>query len=650
MPIKVCLKPTFESVRWLIVAALLAAGMQAVIAARAYSINVDGLTFIAIAEQLEQDPVATIRKHDQHPGYPAMILCAERTLEAFGRPRDPWTWTVATRMPAAICGVLSVIAMWLFTRRMFGVQVANIAALSFAALPLFRMNASDALSDTPHLLFYLLAAWCAVEGFATGRAAWWLGCGLLGGIAFWFRPEGLEPPLIVGMLIVCQCLLRKVSLVYGARGLTAVTCGMLAIVVPYIVLAGKFTSKQLPFAKKDSAPLFVVTETAAELRQMAKAELATPAPAPEAIADALSAEEGPTAVEAVAPSDNQVVDQAIVEHTPSPAADAGGEPSAESNSAEDQTAPSPAATAQIANDAHDQTSKPAEAPSASVSTPPVVAAAAPPPSVKPVVTWRVCFRLAGKAFFTFIKNMVWGLRFALVPMYLLGNWEMIRRGVPWWSIAMPAGMGCLHIAVLFGVYFLSGYIDQRHVMPVVAMTTPFAALGILYVAELIRRYVPQRFEQNYALAVVVLLCCGTIAPRAFTPMNSELQPVFFATSWIRAISNTDYVGFYAETPSVHLKNNMATVEAAILEGPPNVRYRFAVLDLNIYGCRPEWRAQLDRDFREVMRLEDPRSRSDEPKLLVYIARDKDGIAAGGTPVARDSASEPHVSALPAGKR
>ena len=54
-------------------------------------------------------------------------------------------------------------------RELVDTQTANLAAIIFAILPVPRSIAADVLSDSSHLLFYLLAAWLAAGAVRSGR-------------------------------------------------------------------------------------------------------------------------------------------------------------------------------------------------------------------------------------------------------------------------------------------------------------------------------------------------------------------------------------------------------------------------------------------------------------------------------------------------
>lgn len=242
-----------SSTRWqyvpLVLALLLATCLEAIHVLRTPTISADGIIFINIARRLPENPRETFRLQDQHPGYPAMLLGATRLLQRLGYRGDPDVWMLGGLLVSAVCGVLCVGAVWLLTRTIFDAQAANVAALVFAVLPVPVWNAADAHSDSPHLLFYLTAAWLASVGMVRGRLGPLAAAGGASAIAYWIRPEGLEVFLIAQACILWQAF--RASWTWGRLGLASACLAGAALLIaaPYPILAGKFTSKQLPFAK-----------------------------------------------------------------------------------------------------------------------------------------------------------------------------------------------------------------------------------------------------------------------------------------------------------------------------------------------------------------------------------------------------------------
>ncbi|MBL9125345.1 MAG: glycosyltransferase family 39 protein, partial [Planctomycetaceae bacterium] len=157
-------------------ALLIAAILQGIVAWRSPLVARDGIDFIRYAQGLPEQGRELIRVKDQHPGYPLLILeCA-----ALVRPwvaSETQLWIIAARIPSLALGLGSVAVVWLLARRLFDRWTADLAALICAVMPIFRQNAADALTDSPHMFFYLLATWLACEGLTRMSWPWWAGAG-----------------------------------------------------------------------------------------------------------------------------------------------------------------------------------------------------------------------------------------------------------------------------------------------------------------------------------------------------------------------------------------------------------------------------------------------------------------------------------------
>ena len=247
----------------LIAALALATALEAAVIARSPIIAKDGIGFIRIAHELAADPAATLRTEDQHPGYPALVLAASRLAQRLMGQNEFDAAIIGAHLASALCGVVSVLGLWLFARRLYDERIANVTALLAAAWPLLRVNAADGLSDTPHLMFYLASAWLAGEGLARGRTWLLAAAGAASGLAYWVRPEGLAPGAAAGIILAIRVLspfaLRKCvrsrseTRQWALAGLVALLAAMLLVASPYVLIAGKITSKKMPFRPPPSA-------------------------------------------------------------------------------------------------------------------------------------------------------------------------------------------------------------------------------------------------------------------------------------------------------------------------------------------------------------------------------------------------------------
>jgi hypothetical protein len=252
--------------RLLFAALSLAALLQVILALRSSAVSLDAPVFVAMARALRSGPIAAIRAFDQHPGYSALLLPAHALFERVANLKGADAWIAAGRLISGLFGLLTVVAVWLLTRRLFGSRLAGVAAIMAAVVPLLRESAADVHSDTAHLFFYVLAAWLLLEGLQRRRWSWFAAAGLSSAVAYWLRPEGLSVALVgAGILAILAIRERSPRLIamFAALVLTAA-----AGAAPYWCAKGVFTSK------KDVRALAAMSPGAAAPSQ--KATVASP--------------------------------------------------------------------------------------------------------------------------------------------------------------------------------------------------------------------------------------------------------------------------------------------------------------------------------------------------------------------------------------
>jgi len=557
----------------LALALLTAALLQAVLVARMPTVSADGIIFTNVARNLADNPREAMRQHDQHPGYPAAMLAATRVVQALGYRHEPESWMVGGIAVSFVCGLAAVGVVWLLTRDLYGVAVANLAAFIFAVLPIPRALAADAQSDMPHALLYLTAAWLAARGLSSGRIAPLLGAGLATGTAYLIRPEGLEVLLVALPLIAWRAMRGACPWRRAALGGLAMAGAAILIAAPYPLLAGKITSKQVPFAKGKSAPTYIAQQ----------AEVHKPGP--------------PT-----------------------------GEPLAKVEPAVSQPTPAPLPQRVAATPA--------------VITPPPTAPAPPvpsPPKIEHRYTAGLVFKLAGKGLVALIVAICQGFKFVFIPLYLVGQWTMIRRQPDWTRIGFMWCLAGLHMAVLIGVFIMSGYIANRHVLPLVGLAMPFTALGMVYAAEVLGPLL--RLRPRTLVFATLLACLAVVLPYCVRPYNREFLPVIAATEWIQehapadagVVCNSPYVGYYGTRPTTILGPQAVSLDAALAQGQSGVRFDYVVLHVNAHDYRSEWLAQVESRYRQIADYPDPTGDPRGRRVLVFEATDAQARRQAGGP-------------------
>jgi hypothetical protein len=177
-----------------------------------------------------------------------------------------------------------------------------------------------------------------------------------------------------------------------------------------------------------------------------------------------------------------------------------------------------------------------------------------------------------------------------------------------------------------GVYIFSGYIAHRHVIPLVGLAMPFAALGIVQGSAVAARWL--KLRPVYCTAVTLGIACALVLPYTLRRLNREFLPVIAATEWVErragadtgVICNSPYVGFYSTHPVTILGPHGNTLDEALARAPA-ARYEYVVLHVNAHGYQEEWVGQIERSYTQVLELIDPYPHTRPRKVRVYQARD-----------------------------
>jgi ABC-type multidrug transport system fused ATPase/permease subunit len=216
--------------------------LELAIVARSPVIAPDGILFIAMARDLASDPRAALGHYDQHAGYPAMMLALRSTL--LFPTKSPHAWTIAARCVSMFFGVAGVVVVWLFARQIASATIANLSALLYALLPVLRQNAADALSDTPHVVLYLMAVLLVVYALTRKSPALFFAAGVCSGLAFLIRPEGLGAALVAVVLaLVLPSWRQQLGWRRTFAATAALSMGALLCVLPYTIASGKVSGK-----------------------------------------------------------------------------------------------------------------------------------------------------------------------------------------------------------------------------------------------------------------------------------------------------------------------------------------------------------------------------------------------------------------------
>ena len=147
-----------------------------------------------------------------------------------------------------------------------------------------------------------------------------------------------------------------------------------------------------------------------------------------------------------------------------------------------------------------------------------------------------------------------------------------------------------HLLLLVALYRMAGYIDSRHVMVLIALSLPWAAVGLAAFAEWVPAYA-QKYRRPWFARYAdrswarpagfrLVLC---FSPRAANPPHGNQKSLLTAVSWLRrnagpadpVLTNAPMVLFYTGLPGREANDEAALrreLEPGISTG------RFVALD------------------------------------------------------------------------
>ena len=230
--------------RFLLAVVLLAAVLHGVSIARSLLPAQDGLKFIRIARQFQNDPWPdVVRDTDQHPLYPALIAAVEPLFARLAGP-GPDTWRIAAQWVAALASVLLLFPLYGITRTIFDERIACIAVAIYALLPVPAEVGHDTLSDSLGLLSVLLCLRWGAVALRTGDWRPALAAGLAGGVGYLARPEAILAPAALGLAwVFARMRSWDFRALVASGALPAMALSALVFVGGYALIKGQVTEK-----------------------------------------------------------------------------------------------------------------------------------------------------------------------------------------------------------------------------------------------------------------------------------------------------------------------------------------------------------------------------------------------------------------------
>lgn len=240
------------AVRALLVSFLLAVFVRVVTALRTSVIFDDGPSFVELARAVAAGDTASVLAHPYHPLYSALMVLASR---------GPLDLEQAGIVCSVLGGAAAVVALHVFLHDAFGERIARMGAAFLALGPYAVRFSSDVQSDGVYLGLFLggvALLWRALERARPGAA---FGSGVLAGLAYLARPEGVGV-VLVGVGLAAFRLQRGRWLPQAfARWVAALIGGFAVPATPYLWAMSRANGSWVLSGKKSLGGLLGVVET-----------------------------------------------------------------------------------------------------------------------------------------------------------------------------------------------------------------------------------------------------------------------------------------------------------------------------------------------------------------------------------------------------
>ncbi|MBW2312902.1 MAG: glycosyltransferase family 39 protein [Deltaproteobacteria bacterium] len=209
--------------------AALAVAVRVVVWLRAGAMMNDGPTFIGIARKFAEGAWQEAFAHAYHPLYPLLMAGVH-----------PWVsdWEKAGVVVSIASSVLAVVFLYDFLRRAFGGWVPVVGCLLLAVHPYAVPFSADVQSEGLYMAWFLGAVALGWRTLESPRLAPAVGAGVLSGLAYLTRPEGLGVALAVAVVLASLGLRRKRTPSSVARSVGAVGLGAVLLAAPYAATLG----------------------------------------------------------------------------------------------------------------------------------------------------------------------------------------------------------------------------------------------------------------------------------------------------------------------------------------------------------------------------------------------------------------------------
>jgi hypothetical protein len=232
--------------RYVLVLVVLAAGLRSWQLWHTEVATRDSIGFIRYAWRLHGESwPRVIRDSEQHPVYPFLIHLASGPVRALVPHDLPRAMQLTAQLVSCLAGVLLVVPTYFLGRELFDRRVGFWAAVLFQCLPSSGRILADGLAEPVFLLLVESGLLFACWAVRSRRVGWFVLTGLMSGLAYLTRTEGLLVAAVTGLVLVglqWSRTWRRDWWAFGRAGL-GLTAATLVVAGPFMCFIGGISLK-----------------------------------------------------------------------------------------------------------------------------------------------------------------------------------------------------------------------------------------------------------------------------------------------------------------------------------------------------------------------------------------------------------------------
>ena len=211
---------------WCAGVAALAVAVRALVSFQDLAIIADGPRYIGISRDLLAGDFWVLARDDFHPL--TSMLMALGTL-ALGLELE-----TSGRVLSVLAGGAASVAVFLLARDQFGAKLAAVSSLLFAVHPRLVQASASVQSDGIYLMLALFSALFAFRMLDRSSARSAGAAGLLCGLAYLARPEGLAVAVVAGLWLLLDVLRGRLSWRLACWNASALMLALGVVAGPYL--------------------------------------------------------------------------------------------------------------------------------------------------------------------------------------------------------------------------------------------------------------------------------------------------------------------------------------------------------------------------------------------------------------------------------